>query len=235
MMQLTVSQWFYAVALGGFVLAAAWSDSRTGRIPNWLNVTFFVLGLGYRVVVDGWVGLGDAGLAFAVAFGLFFLMWMIGAGGGGDAKLMGAVSVWLGFRQTLALMFLSTLLVVLLSLIYAAARKLRAGFARSAEQYREQEKAESERRRLRRKRTREEKIADRQQRRIMAYAVPVALSVWILILAEVSDRMPKSLQKPRPAAEEVRFGTTARHVVAGSTAEHRPGTARVESHASNGA
>jgi len=208
-MQLTVSQWFYAAALGGFVLAAAWSDSRTRRIPNWLNVSFFVLGLAYRGAVDGWVGLGDAGLAFAVGFGLFFLMWMIGASGGGDAKLMGAVSVWLGFRQMLALMFLSTLLVVILSIVYAVVRKFRTGFSRSAEQYREEEKAESEKRRLRRKKSREEKIADRQQRRIMAYAVPVALSVWILILAELSGRMPKSMQKPRPAAEEARTGTAA--------------------------
>lgn len=200
-MQLTVEQWLYAVALGGFTLAAAWFDTRTRRIPNWLNVAFFVLGLVYRGAVDGWVGLADAGLGFAVGFGLFFLMWMIGAGGGGDAKLVGAVSVWLGFRQTLALLFLSTLLVVILSVFFAAWKRLAGGFARSAQQYREEEKAESERRRLRRKRTREEKIADRQQRRIMAYAIPVAIGCWILMLAELSGRLPKALHKPRPDVE----------------------------------
>lgn len=84
------------------VLPAAWFDFRSRRIPNWLCVTGFAAGLSANLAIAGWSGLRSALLGFAVAFGLYFVLYLLHAMGAGDVKLMGAVGaiaglpVWLG-------------------------------------------------------------------------------------------------------------------------------------------
>lgn len=96
-----------------FTLTAAVIDYRTQRIPNKLTLPMFAAGWVYQLAFYQLMGLGDGLAGFAIGFGMFFLLWIIGGGGGGDAKLVGAVSVWLGFYQTLALIVVSTLMVVI--------------------------------------------------------------------------------------------------------------------------
>jgi len=96
-----------------FTLAAALIDYRTQRIPNKLTLPMFAAGWVYQLAFNQLAGLGDGLAGFAIGFGMFFVLWLIGGGGGGDAKLVGAVSVWLGFKMTLALIIVSTILVIL--------------------------------------------------------------------------------------------------------------------------
>lgn len=106
---------------GAFALVAAVIDFRTRKIPNWLTVPLFFAGLVFQTVVGGWWGLLHGLAGFGVGFGVLFVMWAIGGGGGGDVKFMGAAGAWLGWYHTLWVFVLSALFQVLITLPVAAA------------------------------------------------------------------------------------------------------------------
>ena len=77
----------------GRSLSACFSDLRSRRIPNRLNVFLAVGLLALHISAGGGPGLIDAALAFAICFGLGLLFYLFGALGAGDVKLLGAVSL----------------------------------------------------------------------------------------------------------------------------------------------
>jgi prepilin peptidase CpaA len=161
-----------AIAMGLFTAVAAVWDHRYMRIPNKLTLPVFALGWVYQAAFHGWGGLLNGFGGFVVGFGLLFLLWMIGGGGGGDVKLMGAISVWLGYRMTLALVAVSTVLVVVLTfgaVLYQIATR---GMRKTRDEYLATGKA---------KPTIKESIEKKQGRRVMAYALPVCLATWMVL------------------------------------------------------
>src|SRR5450432_3313877 len=92
-MKVQATIWAFTI---GVTLLAAIVDLRTHKIPNWLTVPAFVVGLTLRTVLSGWPGakasLEGAGLALALLLPLV-LMRALGAG---DWKLMGAVGAFVG-------------------------------------------------------------------------------------------------------------------------------------------
>ncbi len=94
------------------VAYAAISDFRTRRIPNWLNLTiagaFFPLAFltGMELSQMGW-HLAAFGATFALGLFIFFT----GLAGGGDAKLLPAVGIWIGWNQHLVDMLLYTAII----------------------------------------------------------------------------------------------------------------------------
>lgn len=169
------------IVAAAFTAAAAVWDIRQRRIPNALTLPVFVAGLVYQAF-HGRAGLIDAGLGFAVGFGTLLILWLIGGGGGGDTKLMGALSVWLGFQMTLFVLIISTVLVVLMaagSMIWSAA----TGKRTRARKHPDDEQRQSDRRKQKRRES------EKKERRVVAYALPVALATWVVLLWNLS-RLP---------------------------------------------
>jgi prepilin peptidase CpaA len=163
-----------------FTAAAAVWDLRTRRIPNKLTLPVFFAGWIYQVLDRGWTGLGDAALGFLVGFGILFLLWIVGGGGGGDVKLMGALSVWLGFRLTVLVLVVSTFLVVVVTCGVVLWSVLTRGLKRSKGQYLATGKLTTKEIRAGAAH-KSETVAQKQQRRVLPYAVPVALATWLVI------------------------------------------------------
>lgn len=158
---------------------SAYTDTRSRRIPNWLTISALVAGLIYQAVFHQWDGLADAGRAFGIGFGTFFVLWLIGGGGGGDVKLMGALSVWLGLKLTLYAMVLSMVFVILGTGALMAWSVLTHGVKRVKKQYLATGRTDAQGRPQV-----TETIEQRKDRRVMAYAVPVALATWVLMLLD---------------------------------------------------
>ena len=108
-----IAGWVLIVCASAFTLVAAAIDYRVQRIPNYLTLPAFCLGWVYQFAFYGFSGLLNGLAGFAIGFGMYFILWLIGSGGGGDAKLAGAVSVWLGFNRTIGMIIASTVFVVL--------------------------------------------------------------------------------------------------------------------------
>lgn len=80
----------------GLAAVAGWTDWRSRRIPNWLTVPGFVIGVLGNVLVSGWPGLKSsllgAGLGLLVLFPFVFLRSL----GAGDWKMAGALGAFVG-------------------------------------------------------------------------------------------------------------------------------------------
>jgi len=166
----------FLLCVGLFTGAAAVWDLRTRRIPNKLTLPVFGLGLLYQVVFSGLAGLSDAGLAFLLGFGVLFVLWLIGGGGGGDVKLIGALSVWLGFKLTLMVLISSTVFVIAGTACVMVWGMITHGPMRFKKKFLATGRDQN------RKKPTKETIEQRQKRRVMAYALPVALATWIVVI-----------------------------------------------------
>ena len=92
------------VALGGAV-----SDIRSARIPNRLTYSALLAALSLRFALLGLSGLKSAAVGMLVAGGLFCVLFVLGAMGGGDMKLMAAVGAWVGSTQVMTLILAAAL------------------------------------------------------------------------------------------------------------------------------
>ncbi|MEO1405884.1 MAG: prepilin peptidase, partial [Pseudomonadota bacterium] len=119
-------------------LQASLKDITSFTIPNWINGTLVILfipaaivgGIGWSVA--GW-HLLTALIAFLLAFGLF----SVGLFGGGDAKMIPAVLLWIGPNGILDFLFGMALgggllAFVLLSLRKTVPAEIAPAFARQA-------------------------------------------------------------------------------------------------------
>lgn len=159
------------VCVALFTAVTAVTDLRTHRIPNKLTLPVFVLGLLYQLGFHGLDGLLDASKAFGMGFGTLFVLWLVGGGGGGDAKLMGALSVWLGWKMTVWVLILSTLFVLFGTFGVILYSTVKRGVFKTKDKFLSNNPHDAG-----------NPIAARQKRRIMTYAFPVALATWVVLL-----------------------------------------------------
>jgi prepilin peptidase CpaA len=113
-----------AIAVLAFVSAAVVTDLKWLRIPNWLTVPAFLIAIVFYGLTDGWSGLFFSFGGFATGFGILFLLWVIGGGGGGDVKLMGAVGAWVGALPVLAIFIGSAIFAVMCTIVMMATNRV---------------------------------------------------------------------------------------------------------------
>jgi prepilin peptidase CpaA len=113
--------------LVGFVVTAAVFDLLTRRIPNWLNLTALVLGLGLNLFLYKTFGLWQSLSGLGLAFLVYFPLYLVRGVGAGDVKLMAAVGAIVGPRNWLTIFVLGALVggVLAVALLLTRGRLLR--------------------------------------------------------------------------------------------------------------
>lgn len=174
MPELTPAQVVLLLCVGVFTLVAAICDLRFRKIPNRMTAPMCVAGIVYQVVFYGMDGLWASLLGFAAGFGILFVLWMIATAGGGDVKLMAALGTWLGWLTTLKVLFCSLIFVTTGTIGIVLIGLLSQGLRRTKNQY------------LTKNETgKGETTEQRQKRRVMAFAVPVAIATWCVLALQL--------------------------------------------------
>ena len=168
------------VCVVAFTAFAAVTDWRFKKLPNKLTVSALVAALVfhliYGLVRGGAVGAGQQLLfalaGFATGFSVLFVLWLIGGGGGGDVKFMGALGAWLGAVLTFQVFIVSAVLIGIGGLLVFAWGFIDQGLMKTRSRYLE-----------RSDRPRPEKDEQRAKvrRRLMPFGVPAALATWLVL------------------------------------------------------
>ena len=116
--------WVFIVGVGLYATAAAYTDFRMQRIPNYLTFTAALGGLlgsllerffhclpGYPTSVEQCI------LGFSLGFALFFIPFACGGGGSGDVKLAAALGSLLGWFYVLIALTLGLAFAMLAAFI----------------------------------------------------------------------------------------------------------------------
>ena len=112
--------------LEGAIVAAlfgAYFDVVSARIPNTLTYSALLCGLLVRGAFLGWRGLWDGIAGVLLCGGLFLLLFMIHAMGGGDVKMMAAVGAWIGWQKSGTALIVCTVIGGLIALGYVIVLK----------------------------------------------------------------------------------------------------------------
>ncbi len=129
--------WIFLSILWVLLILASYTDLRFLKIPKWITLSVLALGLIINItrgIILGWhdipawilpagvvTGSFDGLLfsiaGFGVAFALFFAIWMLGIGGGGDVKLVAALGAWIGPYLVLWVLGATVVLVGLISFL----------------------------------------------------------------------------------------------------------------------
>jgi prepilin peptidase CpaA len=104
-------------------LAAAWYDVRIRRIPNWINLSGIILGLGLNLFFDHGHGLLASLGGLLIASAVYVPLYILKGMGAGDVKLMAAVGAIAGPANWLVIFITTALLGGSLSLVLVVARK----------------------------------------------------------------------------------------------------------------
>lgn len=178
MFEWTLQRIVFIVGVGLLTGIAAYTDTKLWKIHNKLTVPFFALGLVYQIAFWGLAGLQDGLAGFAVGFGTYLLLFMVAGGGGGDVKLMGALSVWLGLKLTVWMMVTSTLIVIIDVAAITFYKVLRHGMKKWKKDYLATGKVDAKGKTVVTPETTDQK----RKRRILPFAIPVAMATWLLLL-----------------------------------------------------
>jgi prepilin peptidase CpaA len=99
---------------------AAVIDWRERRIPNWINGLLIAGGLVQSCFALHTVTPGQSVLGLLVGAALPFALFVLGAAGAGDVKLMAGAGAWLGPQGALALYVIEKILGLLIVVTQAA-------------------------------------------------------------------------------------------------------------------
>ena len=105
-----------------FVIAAAYSDLRTRRIPNWLTVSGAALGFLLQLWYGGLHGAASSLTGAGFGLAIFIPLYVLGGMGAGDVKLFSAVGALTGPRILIVVFVFTGLLGGIAALALALSR-----------------------------------------------------------------------------------------------------------------
>jgi prepilin peptidase CpaA len=108
--------------LAAMLIVAATGDLRSRRIPNKLNLAIALLAIPFWGL-SGYALWPDVGLQLALAAGVFLffaVLFQLGMMGGGDVKLLAALSLWLPLASLVKLVVIMSLAGGVLTLVMLA-------------------------------------------------------------------------------------------------------------------
>ena len=111
-MKLPIAEGMLAIAV-----VAGWTDFRSHRIPNWLAVLAFALGVASNSFFYGLSGLKTSLLGAVVDFGLLLPFVLLRSLGAGDWKLAGALGAFTGSGLLIDLLLLSVFLAGVMAIM----------------------------------------------------------------------------------------------------------------------
>lgn len=114
----------FALALAT-AMSLAFTDVRTGKMPNWLTLSSLGAAFGVRFLVEGRGGFVTAllGLVVVAAIPLGLFLFTRGkAIGGGDVKALGALGAWLGPMAGLEAEMLGFIFLAVFALVWEGLR-----------------------------------------------------------------------------------------------------------------
>lgn len=104
---------------------AALKDIATLTIPNWLNAWLAFLFIPAAIVLmPGWETVGWHVLAATITFAICVLLFMLRVFGGGDAKLIPGIVLWLGPSDLMTFFFWMTMAGAALAIIVYMSRRM---------------------------------------------------------------------------------------------------------------
>jgi prepilin peptidase CpaA len=160
----------FAVLVGLFTAAAAFTDWRVHKIPNYLTVPAAVLGVAYHTLMpSSELGLLWSVVGFFIGFGLLLLPWLLGGGGMGDVKLLAALGAWLGPKLLLFSFAGSVFFAAIMALSMLIYSALTAGVIKTKKDFLVPPSDAKD--------TKKKK----PKKRAVPFAVPVAVSTWLLL------------------------------------------------------
>ena len=104
-------------------LVAGYTDLRSRRIPNWLTVPAFVVGVAASSILGGWSGLKDSLLGTGLAFALLLPFWLLRSLGAGDLKFAAALGAYTGPKPLIDILILSVFVAGLMALALVIYKK----------------------------------------------------------------------------------------------------------------
>jgi len=159
------------VAVGAYVATAACTDFRIHRIPNYITVPTAILGLAYHTVAPTGMGPWMSLAGLALGFGLLLLPWLFGGSGMGDVKLLAGLGVWLGPKWLFAAFTCSLLIASTVALTMLFLGTCKSGVWRTKQKF--ESALET---------TTAGGQARKPGRRVLPFAVPVAMGTWIVLV-----------------------------------------------------
>lgn len=163
------------IAVAVLTLAAAAVDLYMRRVPNYLTVPAALLGLAYHTLAPGGQGILFALAGFAVGFAILLLPWILGGGGMGDVKLLAALGTWLGPLMILVAFAGSAMIGAVLAVGVIFVNTLQHGILSTKRRYLTAGAGANV------SMNHENPLERAKKRRVLPFAVPVAISTWILL------------------------------------------------------